>query len=362
MRVGIIGHTGRGNYGHYLDMAFVGVEGAEIVALADPDEAGRQAAVAKTGAPKGYADYVQMLEEEKPDIAVVASREIGDHLALVFNCVERGVHVYLEKPVAASVAQVDQMIAARDKAKVTVVVAHPWRGHPPIQRVAIPAIKAGKIGQPRLCRIYGMGGAHGGDQLFLDLYPHFFDFLWQSFGAPLWCHAHLTQDGRSATPADVQEGVEGMGLVAGDGIKAYYEFPGGVAADFESYRGDGKETPYRIDIHGTEGTLSLPGPMVNLPDIYYHPLVNPGLIGDPRWEAVPSSPPPDEHKWLNAHRRMARSMIDMIEGREPEWELVELENARLYLEMAMMAHASHRAGARVGLPLASTANPFDDWK
>ena len=63
MRVGIIGHTGRGNYGHYLDMAFVGVEGAEIVALADPDEAGRQAAVAKTGAPKGYTDYVQMLEE-----------------------------------------------------------------------------------------------------------------------------------------------------------------------------------------------------------------------------------------------------------------------------------------------------------
>ena len=195
MKIGIIGHTGRGNYGHYLDMAFVGVEGAEIVALADPDEAGRQAAVAKTGAPKGYADYVEMLEEEKPDIAVVASREIGDHLALVLNCVERGAHVYLEKPVAASVAQVDQMIAARDKAGVTVVVAHPWRGHPPIQRVAIPAIKGGKIGQPRLCRVYGMGGAHGGDQLFLDLYPHFFDFLWQLFGAPLWCHAHLTQDG-----------------------------------------------------------------------------------------------------------------------------------------------------------------------
>ena len=43
MKIGIIGHTGRGNYGHYLDMAFVGVEGAEIVALADPDEEGRRA-------------------------------------------------------------------------------------------------------------------------------------------------------------------------------------------------------------------------------------------------------------------------------------------------------------------------------
>jgi predicted dehydrogenase len=362
MRVGIVGHTGRGHYGHYLDMAFVGVEGAEIVALADPDEEGRAAAVAKTGAPKGYANYIEMLETEKPDIAVLASREIGDHLDLVLNCVERGVHVYLEKPVAASVAQVDQMIAARDKAGVQVVVAHPWRGHPPIQQVAIPAIKGGKIGAPRLCQIYGMGGEHGGDQLFLDLYPHFFDFVWQLFGAPLWCHAHLTQDGRNATPADLKEGVEGMGLVAGDGIKAYYEFAGGVAVDFESYRGDGKEIPYRIDIHGTEGTLSMPGPMVNNPDIFYHPLVNPGLIGDERWEVVPSEPPPDDQKWLNAHRRMARSMIDGLQGRKPEWDLVGLENARLYLEMAMMAHASHIVGARVSLPLATTANPFDDWK
>ena len=38
-RVAIIGHTGRGNYGHYVDEAFVGVEGAAIVALADPDDA-----------------------------------------------------------------------------------------------------------------------------------------------------------------------------------------------------------------------------------------------------------------------------------------------------------------------------------
>ena len=43
-RVAIAGHTGRGNYGHYLDMAFVGVEGSEIVALADPDDRGRAAA------------------------------------------------------------------------------------------------------------------------------------------------------------------------------------------------------------------------------------------------------------------------------------------------------------------------------
>ena len=361
LRTAIIGHTGRGSYGHGLDLAFVGVEGAAIVALSDPDEAGRQAALEKTGATTGYADYREMLRLEQPDIAVVASREIGDHLDMVLAAAANGAHIYLEKPAAAAPAQVDQMIAACERSQRLLVVAHPWRGHPPIQQVALPLLKSGKIGEPRLARIYGMGGAHGGDQLFLDLYPHFFDFLWQLCGAPLWCHAHITQDGRSVEPADLKPGVEGMGLVAGNGSRAYYAFAGGFAADFESYQGDGIENPYRIDIHGTAGTLSLPGPMSNQPDIYYHPLANPGLIGDQRWEIVASEPPPDEHKWHNAHQRMAASMIALLRGEEPEWELVQGANARLYLEMAMAAHASHMAGARVSLPLPTADNPFDSW-
>ncbi|MDA0709155.1 MAG: hypothetical protein O3B73_02975 [bacterium] len=56
-----------------------------------------------------------------------------------------------------------------------------------------------------------------------------------------------------------------------------------------------------------------------------------------------------------------RYRVGLIEGREPEWNRVGLSQSRLYLEMAMMAHASHRMGARVSLPLKSTRNPFDDW-
>ncbi len=362
LRVAIIGHTGRGSYGHYLDRAFEGVEGSEVVAVADPDANGRAAAQKVSGAARSYADYHEMLRVEQPDIAVVASREIGDHLAMVLAAAENGAHIYLEKPVAASPAEVDQMMAACAKQNLRLIVAHPWRGHPPIQRVAIPLIRSGKIGEPRLARIYGMGGKHGGNELFLDLCPHFFDFLWQLFGTPLWCHAHITQDGRSVTPADLRPGDEGMGLVAGNGIKAYYAFEDGFAADFESYKGDGKEIPYRIDIHGTAGTLSIPGPMSNQPDIYYHPLVNPGLFNDNRWEVIPAEPPPDEHKWVNAHHRMARSMVAMLRGQEPEFELVQGANARIYLEMAMLAHASHIAGARVTYPLPSALNPFDTWR
>ena len=71
-RIAIVGHTGRGNYGHGLEMAFVGVEGARIVALCDPNEEGRAAMAEKTGAMAQHSELVEMLEAEKPDIVVVA--------------------------------------------------------------------------------------------------------------------------------------------------------------------------------------------------------------------------------------------------------------------------------------------------
>ena len=49
-RVAVIGATGRGNYGHGLDEAFQGVEGTELVAVADADAKGLAAASAKSAA------------------------------------------------------------------------------------------------------------------------------------------------------------------------------------------------------------------------------------------------------------------------------------------------------------------------
>lgn len=358
--VAIIGHTGRGGYGHYLDRAFEGVRGTRVIAVADPDESGRERVRTLTGAPVGYADYREMLARERPDIAVVASREIGDHHQIVMDVARSRSHVYLEKPVAASPAEVDDMIRACEAHYLELVVAHPWRGHPPIQRVAIPAIRSGRIGEPRLARIYGMGGRHGGNELFIDLAPHFFDFLWQLFGMPTWCQAHVTQDGRTSTPEDLRQGDEGMGLVAGNGITAHYQWDT-FAAHFESYKGDGREVPYRIDIHGTEGTLSIPGPMSNEPDMWVHPLVYPPVRGDDRWEVIPSDPPPSDDKWVRAHHRMAASMVARLRGETPEWDLVDGHQARRCLEMALLAHASHISGSRVAPPLAGGRNPFNHW-
>ena len=70
LRAAIIGHTGRGDYGHSHDTIFNGRENITVVAVADPDEAGRAKAAARAGALRSYADYHEMLKQEKPQPAI----------------------------------------------------------------------------------------------------------------------------------------------------------------------------------------------------------------------------------------------------------------------------------------------------
>ena len=218
--------------GRYIDIVKE-ADGVDMKAVAEPRE--EQVAPLKMSHPDVdfVADYRELLDRDDIHI-VIGTLPHWLHKEAAIDAAMRGKHIYLEKPVATAPEDVDAMQAACDEASVMCVVAHPWRGHPPIQRVAIPLIKSGRIGEPRLVRVFGKDGEHGGDEMFLDLYPHFFDFLWQAFGVPQWCQAHLTQDGRTCERSDLRPGWEGMGLVAGNGLKAYYCFEGGVAADVGS--------------------------------------------------------------------------------------------------------------------------------
>ena len=66
-RVGIIGSTGRGDYGHGIDVAWKEIPQAKIVALADDDESrGRAAAVGGPGAKSRVLRLPgQMLDKER---------------------------------------------------------------------------------------------------------------------------------------------------------------------------------------------------------------------------------------------------------------------------------------------------------
>src|ERR1041385_7712833 len=78
-RVAVIGRTGKGNYGHGLDIVWKAFENVEVIAVADENEAGRAAAIKRLGAKTGYADYHEMLDREKPQVVSVADRHLDLH-------------------------------------------------------------------------------------------------------------------------------------------------------------------------------------------------------------------------------------------------------------------------------------------
>src|SRR5437870_10331041 len=79
LRVGIIGHTGHGDYGHGLDAMWLKVPETEIVAVADPDAAGLAKTLKKLKVEAGFADYREMLAKAKPDIVVIGPRHVDEH-------------------------------------------------------------------------------------------------------------------------------------------------------------------------------------------------------------------------------------------------------------------------------------------
>jgi hypothetical protein len=73
LRAAIIGHTGRGDYGHGLDQIFNDFDKIQVVAVADPDEKGRERAKQRSKALRHYGDYREMLTKEMPQLASIAN-------------------------------------------------------------------------------------------------------------------------------------------------------------------------------------------------------------------------------------------------------------------------------------------------
>lgn len=81
-----------------MHVAFNGLPHAEVVGFFDARADDLETVMAATGAQRHYRDYAQMLDTEKPDIAVRCSRHPNDHFPQIAAAAERGIHIYWEKP------------------------------------------------------------------------------------------------------------------------------------------------------------------------------------------------------------------------------------------------------------------------
>src|SRR6476646_7551169 len=110
LRVGVVGV---GVMGSNHARVFAGLPGIELIGVADPDR--KQADfVARTLGCAAVSTVAELLELKLDAVTIAGPTHLHRDIALA--CIERGVHVMVEKPIASSVEEGNEIIAAARKA------------------------------------------------------------------------------------------------------------------------------------------------------------------------------------------------------------------------------------------------------
>jgi UDP-N-acetylglucosamine 3-dehydrogenase len=95
--------------------------------------------------PKAFTDYRELLADPEIDLITIVTH-VGDHLEPTLAALKSGKHVFLEKPMADSVAACDQIVAAALATDKAFMVGHVCR-FDTAYALAKEAINAGKLGK-----------------------------------------------------------------------------------------------------------------------------------------------------------------------------------------------------------------------
>jgi predicted dehydrogenase len=111
---------GAGHMGRYHAAKLAAMKGVSLAGVVDADGARAAELAAKHGC-AAFTHYRQIPEETQ---AVVIAVPTGRHHEVGLACLERGLHVLIEKPIATSVAEADELIAAAERRRVVLQVGH----------------------------------------------------------------------------------------------------------------------------------------------------------------------------------------------------------------------------------------------
>lgn len=360
-RVGVIGHTGRGDYGHAVDVAARKVPGFTIVAVADPSEAGRAAAQKRTGATTAYASYEEMLKQEKLEIVVVCPRWIDQHHAMLMAAARAGCHVYMEKPFCRTLQECDEIAREFEMRHLKLGIAHISQ-YSPVLATVRKIIADGVIGDLLELRSRGKEDARGGGEDLWVLGSHALGIMRTLAGGPARrCYGTVSQAGRPITKGDVREGAEGIGLLAGDHVEASYTFDPGVVGYFASRKGmAGKPTRFAVTAYGSKGVIEIESGYLVKADILRDSSWSSARTGS-KWEPISSAGigKPETRTDGTYEGGHIAAMEDLIHAIETHGETkCSIKDASAIIEMIAGVFESQRLGKPVDLPLKTRVNPL----
>ena len=349
IRVGFIG-TGRISDLHALE--YLRNPHAEIVALCDgePGLAAARAAAWRLERPVICSDYRELLALESVDLVeILLPHHLHAEAALA--AFAAGKAVFLQKPIALTLADADRVIDAAEQAGVPFRVYENFIFYPPVA-AAKKLIDQGAIGEPLSIRLKSHVGRaesgwavppaalawrldparNGGGPLVFDDGHHKFALAWHFMGQAEEVHAWI---GSTAAPGGA---LDAPALVS-------FRFPGGrvgnlevvfspeLAVDTDHYAQDD-----RVEITGTEGVIWINRGHGQLGRVVPLQLHRGGVTTDYRTP---------ESGWESSFVHATRHGIEALRGGAQA--RLSGRDAREVLRFALAAQQAARTGAAVAV-------------
>ena len=360
-RVGIIGATGRGDYGHAVDMPFTKLPNVQIVALADANPKGLSQAIERLKPQNSYTDYREMLSKESLDLVAICPRWIDQHFEMLMACAKANCHVYMEKPFCRTMIECDQVRKEFEDRKLKLAIAHTAQ-YSPVLDVAMELINDGAIGQVLELRGRGKEDHRGGAEDMWVLGSHIFALM-RTFAKsdPASCVAQVTQNGEPIRKEHVVEGNEGLGPLAGDHVQVMYTFNDGVMGYFGSRKAmAASPSRFALQVFGSKGILEIESGYLAAAHLLRDGSWSSGRSGK-NWERVTSAgvgkpEPIKAGSYEDGHLAAIKDLMLAIEqDRAPKCSLTD---AIGITEMILGAFESQRVGQRVLLPSKTREHPL----
>lgn len=288
-----------------------------------------------------YADWNEMLDTEKPDLVSIALPS-GLHAQAALDCIRRGIHTLIEKPMAMRLSDADRIIEEAKKHNVTVGVCHQNRFNIAVQEMR-KAIDAGWFGQlshgaitVRWCRgkdYYdqadwrGKWASDGGT--LMNQCIHGIDLLRWMLGGELKEVFGFTE--RRQHPYIEAEDI---------GV-AVLKFANGAVATVEgTVNCAERNLEEHLSVFGTTGMCKLGGTSANTVEVWQMPHA---------LEDVSGLIEQTENVYGNGHTSLFRDFAEAVrDGRKP---YVDAEAGRSALETVLAIYKSAAEGKPVTLPM-----------
>ena len=329
--------------------------GLEFVAACDIEPENIQALLSKHGLEKDpsiarYTDYKDMIARH-PELELVAiATSSGIHAEIALYCIDHGIHVIIEKPMAMNMADAEEIIRRSEEKGVLVCACHQNRFNIAVRKTR-QALEAGRFGR------LSHGSIHvrwNRNKAYYDQAP--WRGLWAEDGGCLMNQCIHGIDLLRWFLGDEVDTVYGVTrqqqhpyLEAEDVGMAVVTFKNGAIATIEGttnvYPKNLEETLY---LFGEKGTVKIGGTSTNNLDV---------------WDFADETEADLANKGLeeqtcnvygNGHTSLYADMMDAITtGRKPYVDAVAGRNA---LEMILAIYKSMKTGAPVKLPLTDFAS------